>query len=102
MLAVLPPMNDMFDLAAARLAALRAHLPLPVLALLIILILVCAVLAGYGMANVPRRSLAHMFAFAGILAATAYVILDYEFPRFGLINLDAMDHLFTDLRAGMP
>jgi hypothetical protein len=102
MVVVLPAMNDMFDITTTRAVALRTHLPVLVLVLLVLLILVCAALAGYGMARVPARSVGHMIAFAAILTVTVYVILDYEFPRFGLINVDALDSLITDLRKNMP
>jgi hypothetical protein len=30
-----------------------------------------------------------------------YVILDIEYPRLGLVRIDAIDHLLVDVRAGM-
>jgi hypothetical protein len=33
------------------------------------------------------------------MAASAYLILDLEFPRFGLIRVDAADQLLVDVRA---
>jgi hypothetical protein len=39
--------------------------------------------------------------FALIMATTVYVILDLEFPRFGLIRVDATNRVLTELRQSM-
>jgi hypothetical protein len=36
-----------------------------------------------------------------VTAAVVYVIFDLEFPRMGLIRIDAADHILMDLRASM-
>ena len=38
---------------------------------------------------------------ATITAATVYVIVDMEYPRFGMIRVDAVDQVLTDLRQSM-
>jgi hypothetical protein len=35
------------------------------------------------------------------MASTLYVILDMEYPRFGLIRVDAADQLLIDVRSNM-
>jgi hypothetical protein len=40
-----------------------------------------------------------VFGFAAIIAVSAYLILDLEFPRFGLIRVDAADQLLVEVRA---
>ena len=35
------------------------------------------------------------------MALTVYVIVDLEFPRFGLIRIDSSDQVLVDLRASM-
>ncbi len=35
------------------------------------------------------------------LALVSYVVIDLEFPRLGLIRIDAADQLFIELRSGM-
>jgi hypothetical protein len=42
-----------------------------------------------------------MLGFAAAIALTIYAILDIEYPRLGLIRMDAIDHLLVDLRATM-
>jgi hypothetical protein len=99
---VLPAMNDVFDIANTRDIAMRAHLPALVMVLLVLLTLAGSVLAGYGMARTRSRSWGHILAFAAIMAVTVYVILDYEFPRFGLIRIEWVDQTLIDLRQTMP
>jgi hypothetical protein len=35
------------------------------------------------------------------MSAAVYVILDFEFPRLGLIRVDAFDRALVDVRASM-
>ncbi|MGL4603334.1 MAG: hypothetical protein ACRCU9_04220, partial [Iodobacter sp.] len=60
-----------------------------------------ALLVGYDMAGNKERSLLHTFAFAAIMALALYVIVDLEFPRLGLISIDAADQVLIDLRKSM-
>jgi hypothetical protein len=39
--------------------------------------------------------------FVSILVVTVLVILDYEYPRFGFIRIDALDHVLRDVRLSM-
>jgi hypothetical protein len=39
--------------------------------------------------------------FALIMATTVYVILDLEFPRLGIIRIDAFDQVLVELRQSM-
>jgi hypothetical protein len=45
--------------------------------------------------------LAHTVGFAAVLATTVYVILDIEYPRLGLIRVDAADEVRLELRRNM-
>ena len=47
------------------------------------------------------RSWIHMVGFAAIMATTVYVIFDIEFPRSGIIRLDAADQVLIELRQSM-
>jgi CDP-diglyceride synthetase len=100
-LLLLPAVNDMIGVTRARSVALQTHPPTIVFVMLGVLTVVCALLAGYGMAGAPSRSLLHVFGFVAILTMTVYVILDYEFPRHGLIRIDAVDQVLVDLRQSM-
>jgi hypothetical protein len=101
-LLVLQSLNQAFDVATARYAALRTHVPGAIFILLLMLALVCAFFAGIGMAR--RRghpSYLHMLMFAGIMALTAYVILNLEFPRAGFVKLHHLDQFLVEQRASM-
>jgi len=63
--------------------------------------LASALLAGYGMAGATSRSWLHMLCFAAAMAVSVYVILDLEFPRLGLIRVDAFDQALVELRESM-
>lgn len=100
-LLLVPALNEMIDLTSAREAALRTHVPPGVFVLLVLLALGCAFFAGLGTAKSRRPSRLHLFAFAGTLALTAYVVLNLEFPRAGFVRLDAVDALLAEVRASM-
>jgi hypothetical protein len=98
---LIPALNDMIDITTTRLMAVRTHPPHIVYGLLFVLALVCASLAGFGMAGSTRRSWIHILSFALISVITVYTILDIEYPRIGLVRLDAYDDVMADLRATM-
>jgi hypothetical protein len=98
---LLPALNDMFDIAATRTNALDLHAPTLVFLMLGFLAIACSVLAGHGMAATGARRWLHELGFAAVLTVTVYVILDYEFPRVGLIRLDTADQVLVDVRKSM-
>jgi hypothetical protein len=98
---LLPALNAMFDVTTVRTVALQTHQPPLIFAMLALMMLACALLAGFGMAGSAGRSWLHVVCFAAVLAVAFYVILDLEFPRFGLIRIDWMDRLFVELRNSM-
>jgi hypothetical protein len=100
-LLVLPPLNSMFDISTVRLTATQIHPPLAIYVMLIGLALASALLAGYQTAGEKAYDWVHQVGFATIVALTVYIILDIEYPRMGLIRIDAIDHLLVDVRAGM-
>ncbi|HSC65544.1 MAG TPA: DUF4239 domain-containing protein [Caldimonas sp.] len=97
----LPALNQMFDLAATRLAATQIHPPLVVYGMLVALALAAALLAGYRSAADQAPSWLHEIGFGAIVACTLYVILDMEYPRLGFIRIDAIDQLLINARAAM-
>jgi hypothetical protein len=79
---------------------LHLHPPLAVFVMLGLLALVASVFAGYGMAG-QKRTWIHTVAFPAVLALSLFVIVDYEFPRLGLIRVDAADSVLADVRQSM-
>jgi hypothetical protein len=98
---MLPALNDMIDITTTRETATRDHPPAVIYLLLAGLSLVGSLLVGYGMSENKRQSWLHTVAFAIVLSLTVYVIVDVEFPRAGLIRVDAADQLLLDLRKSM-
>jgi hypothetical protein len=68
---------------------------------LFVLALVCSLLAGFGTAGSKQRSWLHVTAFAAITVISVYVTLDIEYPRVGLVRLDAYDGVLIELRESM-
>jgi hypothetical protein len=98
---LLPALNQMIDITTTRAMAVQTHPPIAIFAMLFGLALASALLAGYGMAGGKSRDWLHMLAFAMVLALTVYVIIDIEFPRLGLIRVDAFDQALVNVRASM-
>ncbi len=98
---LLPALNAMIDITTTRTMATLMHPPLVVFAMLFGLALAASLLAGYGMTGSKARSWFHMLGFALALAVAVFVILDIEYPRAGLIRVDAFDQALVDLRESM-
>jgi len=98
---VLPAINTMLDITTTRAVANQTHPPAAVYGMLVVLALICAGLAGYGMSGDARVRRTLSIAFATVLTATIYVIVDLEFPRAGFIRIDAADQLLVDVRTEM-
>jgi len=101
MMLVTPALNAMFDIASTRNMAVRAHPPMVIFLLLGVLTLIGGLFAGYGMSADATRKWLHTIGFAVIMAATVYVILDFEFPRLGLIRVDAYDQALVEVQNSM-
>lgn len=98
---LLPALNDMFDVASARYVAVMDHPPTTIFVMLLVITLLAALLAGYGLAGGKHRHWLHIGAFVVGLSLAIYVTLDLEYPRHGLIRVDNYDQLLVDLRVGM-
>jgi hypothetical protein len=98
---LIPALNDMIDIVTTRAMAARIHPPLVIFALMFVLALLCALLAGYGMAGSEQRSWPHITAFAVITVICVYIVLDLEYPRMGFIRLDPYDQVLVDVRQSM-
>jgi hypothetical protein len=98
---VLPALNQMIDITTTRTMAGQTHPPVIIFALLFGLALLSALLAGHGMGLANRRNWLHTATFALALAGAVYVIIDIEYPRVGLIRVDAFDAVLVELRESM-
>lgn len=98
---LLPALNEMFDITTTRTMATQMHPPVIVFVMLFGLALAASLLAGFGMTGSRVRSWFHMLGFALVMAVVVYVILDIEYPRLGLIRVDAFDQALIELRESM-
>ena len=100
-LLLLPALNAMIDITNTRTVATQMHPPVVIYALLVALLLASSLMAGLAMSPSPRRHVMRMLCFATAMSVGVYVILDLEFPRLGLIRIDAIDQVLRELRASM-
>jgi hypothetical protein len=98
---LLPALNQMIDITTTRVVATQNHPPLVIYLLLATLSLIGSLLAGYSMSGNKDRNWLHMVAFVVVLSLAVYVIIDLEFPRLGLIRVDAADQILIELRKSM-
>jgi hypothetical protein len=96
---VLPAINELIDIVTTRTMATKKHPPLIIFFLLCGVAMIGAFFAGHGMTSGTSRHLTHSVGFAIAVAITIYVILELEFPRLGLIRVDAYDEVLVALRA---
>jgi hypothetical protein len=95
---LLDALNAMFDAGTRHRAAFNAHTPVAILALVLLVAIFAAVLAGHDMAGQGRFNWLHIAVFAAVVSLTIWVIYDLEMPRYGLIRIDNYDQTLLDLR----
>jgi hypothetical protein len=98
---LLPALNEMFDITTTRVAATQMHPPFIVYIVLTLLSLACCFLVGYEVGTSAAASWPHIVVFAMLLALTLYVIIDFEYPRLGMIRVDDFDSFIAQVRASM-
>ena len=93
---VLTSLNEMLDLAMTRTVALAAHLPTPVFFMLGLAVIASSILAGHSMSVSEPRDWVSTLSLAVVLGLAVYLILDYEYPRIGVIRIDRLDDVLVD------
>jgi hypothetical protein len=94
-------LNPMFDIATTRAMATQSHPPAVIYLLLAGLGLIGSLLVGYSMSANKNRTSLHAVLFAAVISLVLYLILDLEYPRLGLIRVDAADEVLIELRQSM-
>jgi uncharacterized membrane protein len=61
----------------------------------------CSPLASYRIAGGPRRSWLHILSLVLITVAIVHVLLDFAYPRTGLIRHETVDQVLVGLRSSM-
>lgn len=98
---LLPSLNEMFDVVTDERLARRIHPPLVIFVMLAIAALASSLFAGYGVASKSPRNWVLMIGVAATISMAAYVIIELEYPRLGLIRVSDMDRALAELRATM-
>lgn len=98
---VLQSLSAMFDITTTRSAMTRIHPPTTIYLMLFGTALAASLFAGYAMGASRTRSVLHMVGFAAVLSIAIYVIIELEYPRSGLIRVDAIDETLIEVRQSM-
>lgn len=98
---LLPALNQMFDIATSRTAGAQMHPPMLIYGLLGMMLLAASLVAGVGLSMGRVRSWFHGTAFVLVMTLTVYVIVDFEFPRVGIIRIHGFEQVLVDLRQEM-
>ena len=98
---VLPALNAMIDITSTRATATQNHPPTVVYYMLACFGLMASLMTGYNTRTKGLQAWFNISLFAVIVAITLAVILDLEYPRRGLIRVDAIDQALLDVRSIM-
>jgi hypothetical protein len=98
---LLPALNSMIDLSTSGTMMAKNHLPWVIRALLVLAPLLCAFMAGIESAPRAQRVWIPSILFALLLSLTVYVVLDLDYPRAGLIRINAVDQALLELQTSM-
>jgi hypothetical protein len=87
--ALVPAANDVIDLSATRLWLRSFHMPASVVVLLALCIVICGAMIGHGLGEAGQdRRLGLSLGINLLIVMVAFVVLDFDRPRRGLIRVD--------------
>jgi len=87
----------MIDIVTTRSVAIQTHPPLLIFIVLFALAFACAGLTGYRASASEHPGSFYNILLAAVTACVLYLILDMEYPRYGLIRLDSVNRVLIDL-----
>ena len=96
---LLPSLNEMFDVVDRERFARRMHPPPIIWIMLAISALAASLFAGYGMSTAPKRNWIFHIGIAATISIVTFVIVDLEYPRLGIVRIDAFDQELVRLRS---
>jgi len=88
MMGVLPPVNEVIDLHATRLAAGYKHVPSLVMGLLVSCSALAIGVIGYACGLGRRRRVPLTMSLAVLVGAALWITIDLDHPRAGLLILN--------------
>lgn len=95
---LLPSISEMFSAVEKERLARRIHPARIIFVMLTVTALAAALFGGYEMSNAATRNWLYIIGVALAISFAVYVIVELEYPRLGLIRIDAMDHALVELR----
>jgi hypothetical protein len=98
---LLPALNEMFEAVNRERLARRMHPPGVIWIMLGVAALAASLFAGYSMATGATRNWLYTIGIAATISVVTFVIIDLEYPRLGLVRVDAMDRALVEVRAAM-
>lgn len=98
---LLPALNTVFDIANTRVSHTQLHPPSLLFMVLILLVLMSSLLAGYRISTTPIATSPHLISFALVLSVIIFMIIDMEYPRVGFIRVDIFDQVLWNVRNAM-
>lgn len=87
MAVVLPPINEVIDLHSIHLAMARRHLPIPIMAVLLVTAAINVGIIGFGNGRIGRRFWLLDAVYGTVLAAALWMTIDMDYPGGGMIRL---------------
>ena len=100
-LALLPSIEELANVATERAAVFRHHPPIVIYGVLYLMGLLSSLMAGTSLGDPEGRRVMPRITFAAAVALTVYTAIDLDYPRFGLIRIDATDAFLIQVREGM-
>ena len=100
-LLLLPALNEMIDITTTSAISIQTHPPILVWTALAVLAPSSAGMAGYSASSTKKPKYFHFIAFAVIIPFIVYLMLDVEYPRYGIVRLDQVNQLLIDLAESM-
>jgi hypothetical protein len=86
--AIVPAANDVIDLSTTREWMRSYHMPAQVVLLLGLSIVICAAMIGHALGEGGRRRVILSLGINLLIIMVAFVVLDFDRPRRGLIRVD--------------
>ena len=89
--------NAIIEVAVAREGATKAIVPEPITYLLMIMVLVTSLMAGYATSIQKKFIYVAVIGFIILIGSVIYIILDLDRPRRGLITNDGVNQFIVNL-----
>jgi len=94
---MVPAINAIIEVAVAREGATKAIVPEPITYLLLIMVLITSLMAGYATSIQKKFNYVAVIGFIILVGCVIYIILDLDRPRRGLITNDAVNQFIVNL-----